>query len=371
MKGSYKQLLSNRQYLKFLIAKTISRFGDSLDVVAYGIMVYQLTGSAALMASLYAVNTLPNIVLSVFSGTLVSYLPKRLVIFACDYGRGMTVLLTAYLFYQDQLAIWMIFAFTAVNSVFESFRGPAGGTLYQSLLKEDELTHAASLDNTVCTIAELIGYSSAALLIATLSLPMAIVIDGLTFFICGTIVLLIKNNEIVLTKPAHLKHFFVDMADGIRYFKGNRLILQICLLSVLLGLFIAPINALQVPYAEQVVGGRATAVAVLASSFMAMTIFGSAIAPSILGRLGLFRSYLAGGIGVGIGYSVMAFVALVSDIVMVKLIATPLGAGIAALLLGFLSLQTLFLICGVAFVILFISQFANPVFREMDKQAAA
>lgn len=413
MKGSYKQLLKNSEYLKFLCAKTISRFGDSLDVVAYGMLVFEITGSMALMAALYAVNTIPNFLLSVFSGAAVSYFPKRLVIIVCDYGRGFTVILTALLFFAGTLDVWMLFAFTAINSTFESFRGPAGGSLYQSILKPEEIAHASALDETVCNIAELAGFTAAAVLIMLISIPGAIIVDGITFIICGTIIFTIRHKEVLLPKPADLKAYFADITDGIRYFKRNKLVLSICLYAVLFGLFTAPVNAMLVPYAKEVIGGDAIAISMISSGYLAFTILGTMVTPLIMSRIGLFRCFVLGAAGAGLGYAAMGGVNVFGGVVVVQLIAgtlsmgmlgffapmimipintvfvrdvapeymarvgavfntmamgsVPLGAGLSAVLIMFLSLQWVFALCGLSLFVLGVSQLLNPTLRKMDK----
>ena len=76
-KYGIKDLFSQRVYLFNLIAGLISRFGDSVDSIAYAWMVYTLTGSKLLMGSLFAVNAVPNIIFSPFAGVLVDRFEKN------------------------------------------------------------------------------------------------------------------------------------------------------------------------------------------------------------------------------------------------------------------------------------------------------
>ena len=45
-KSSYKAILKETKYLRFIIANLISRFGDSVDSIAFEWMVYKITNSA-------------------------------------------------------------------------------------------------------------------------------------------------------------------------------------------------------------------------------------------------------------------------------------------------------------------------------------
>lgn len=61
-KVGYKELLKQNEYLKLLFANVISRFGDSVDELAFTWLVYQVTGSAAWSAIVFAMNQLPSII---------------------------------------------------------------------------------------------------------------------------------------------------------------------------------------------------------------------------------------------------------------------------------------------------------------------
>lgn len=74
---SYKELSSQTQFLKMVAANVVSRFGDSLDAIAFSWIMYQVTGSASLIAFILALNYLPNIFLMPFSGVLVDRFSKK------------------------------------------------------------------------------------------------------------------------------------------------------------------------------------------------------------------------------------------------------------------------------------------------------
>lgn len=74
--------------MQFMLSKVVSRFGDSIDSIAYSWMVYILTGSKVLMGTLLAVNFLPSIFLGLFAGALVDRMSLKKVIVITNTGRG-------------------------------------------------------------------------------------------------------------------------------------------------------------------------------------------------------------------------------------------------------------------------------------------
>lgn len=61
--SKYSALRGEREYFKLLAANAVNRFGDSVDSIALSLLMYEVTGSASMMALLLAVNYLPTIIL--------------------------------------------------------------------------------------------------------------------------------------------------------------------------------------------------------------------------------------------------------------------------------------------------------------------
>ena len=83
-KKEYRQLLSQRQYIRLLLADTINRFGDSMDVIAYSWIMYEITGSASLMALVVGLNFVPTVFLTPFAGAFVDRISKKRVMALAD-----------------------------------------------------------------------------------------------------------------------------------------------------------------------------------------------------------------------------------------------------------------------------------------------
>ena len=78
---NYRVLLSEKQFLKLILANVVSRFGDSLDVIAYTWIMYEVTGSESLMALIMGLNYVPTVLLQPFAGALScnTYLPQSTI----------------------------------------------------------------------------------------------------------------------------------------------------------------------------------------------------------------------------------------------------------------------------------------------------
>ena len=91
----YSDILKNEKNFRYMIlANLISRFGDSVDAIAYSWMVYQLTGSTAWLSVILGVNMVPTVLFQPLGGALTEYFRKKRVIVVCDIARGGVVFLT-------------------------------------------------------------------------------------------------------------------------------------------------------------------------------------------------------------------------------------------------------------------------------------
>lgn len=280
-KNMYKLFFrTEKNYLKIVLSNIIGRFGDSIDSIAYGWMVYQLTGSTAWLAVVMGVNSIPTIIFQPFAGAIVEFFSKKKIVIICDISRGAVVLLTGILLIAGVLEPWHLLILTFSNSCFEAFRLPTGLTIVSIVLHKDYYKIGLSLNQTACRIAELIGLGCAGAVVAWFGAGGALVIDALTFFISASIFIFLKlpvtknKND---SKNISFKNYRNDLTEGVRYFKKNQIALIICMIGFLLNITAVPLENLQAAYVNECLKLGVSALSV-GSSFMTIgLILGSAL----------------------------------------------------------------------------------------------
>lgn len=280
-----KQLLSQKSYTLMILANFISRFGDSIDSIAMGWMIYVLTGSKLLLGTLFAVNAIPGIILSPFTGVLVDYLPRKKVIILGDMGRGLIVSLAALLFFTESLQVWHLFVFTFLNSTLETFVNNARFSLIPSFLPKELMVAGSSFSASSSSFAEIVGLGVAGFLIGLVGISGAILIDGITFFVsCSIIALIGSGIEGIEVKSLNLKNYFVNMGEGFRYVIKDKLILITILLSAFANFCLAPISILMPAFSEEILHAGARGLSLLGVGFSSGIIVGGLITSQYGGR---------------------------------------------------------------------------------------
>lgn len=247
-KKEYRQLLSQRQYIRLLLADTINRFGDSIDVIAYSWIMYEITGSASLMALVVGLNFVPTVFLTPFAGAFVDRISKKRVMALADLLRFVFVAAIVTLYTTGLLSPALIVVFTLATSTVEAFRLPAGGAILPQLLEQEYYTLGKAASYSFSRISELAGYMLAGGVIALLGAAGALWIDAATFLISSAIIWSIRYQENLQGAKQTVKGVIQDFAEGFRFIRASRTIRTVSLMGLLINFGIMPLTVFQTPY---------------------------------------------------------------------------------------------------------------------------
>lgn len=319
----YGEIIKEREYRKLIFATVINRFGDSVDAIAFTWLVYQITHSAAWSAIVFALNTLPNVVIQPFAGAIVEKMDKKHVIVATHLLRAVIITLFAFLYRAGLVNALAMAIFTLVITTVESFNLPATSAFTMQVVKKEHMTCGMSLNSMLSSAASLAGTGAAGVIIATAGVSTAMMIDVVTFAVAAALIGAMKAGRAKVTEAAQNKaskttsatgetenkieqskiEFFLD---GFRYVASSRVICNYGLLAVALNFMLIPINALQAPIASEIfkMGGEILSIA---GAFAAIGgIAGSALVPVLSQKLSPLKMIMLGTFLLGTGMLGMA-----------------------------------------------------------------
>lgn len=301
-KVGYRDILKQREFLKIILAGLVNRFGDSIDAVAFTWLVYAITGNAAWSALVFAANQLPSVLVQPFAGALVEGMDKKKLMVVTDIVRGITTSGLAVLYLAGGVSPWILLAFTLVNSTVEAFRLPAALAVMPLVLEERYYAYGTSLSSTLSTVVQLIGMGAAGVIIGAFGIGTAIVIDGISFFGSALILGLLRLRETNLRRGnLRAGEYMETLKDGLRYLKQQPVIRNFCLLAVLINAAITPLNSLQSPLIQEVMGQGSGLLSAFALAMTAGMGIGSFVYPFIGSRFSVRGQFSVTGILVGAG----------------------------------------------------------------------
>ena len=319
----YGEIIKEHEYRKLIFATVINRFGDSVDAIAFTWLVYQITHSAAWSAIVFALNTLPNVVVQPFAGAIVEKMNKKYVIVATHLLRAVIITLFALLYRAGLVNALVMAIFTLVITTVESFNLPATSAFTMQVVKKEHMTCGMSLNSMLSSAASLAGTGAAGVIIATAGASTAMMIDVVTFAVAAALIGAMKAGRAKVTEVAQNEaskttsatgetenkieqskiEFFLD---GFRYVASSRVICNYGLLAIALNFMLIPINALQAPIASEIfkMGGEILSIA---GAFAAIGgIAGSALVPVLSQKLSPLKMIMLGTSLLGAGMLGMA-----------------------------------------------------------------
>ncbi len=191
MLGPYRVLRGNRNLQLLFGGQVVSAFGDWLYILALGILAYEITGSATVVAVLTFARLLPYAVLLPFSGVLADLGNRKALMIVADLGRGACMF--GLLFAGSEGTLWRAYLLVFLATVFSSLFKPAMSSALPALVGDEEnLIQANSIWAQMEAVSFVLGPALGSVL-ALLGAPeLAFVINGATFLVSAATLLFIR-----------------------------------------------------------------------------------------------------------------------------------------------------------------------------------
>ncbi len=307
-KNGLRVLRNYPDFLKVWFGGTISRFGDSLDGIAFMWLMYKLTGSTLLMGSVMAVSAIPSL-FGMAAGVFVDRMNKKRVMVLMDLLRGMSTISIALLFITDNLQIWQLFAFAFFNSICEVFSSPARSSVTQVLIKKEHYLAANSLGQASGAIAEILGMGTAAAIIGLWGVGTAILIDALTFLI-SAFTAAIANIEVIISSSDKLNFskFFKELFEGLTVIKSNSMIFINMILGAAINILLAPYNVLLPKYSDKILNSGEQGYSSMGIGVMVGTVLGSLLVGRIADKFKKSTVIITGFLVIGLNIAALGFI---------------------------------------------------------------
>ena len=336
---NYRVLLSQKQFLKLMLANLVSRFGDSLDVIAYTWIMYEVTGSESLMALIMGLNYVPTVLLQPFAGALVDRMKKKGLMILTDVARFVIVAVFVILYVNGALSPLLIAVLTLCTSTVEALRVPAGGAFMQHLLTPEHYTIARAANYSLSQASQLIGFMLAGVLIAWIGAAGVLWIDAVTFAVSAVVIALIQVSETRGNGRIDVRRIATDFKDGLFFLRKSKTVQVVSIIGLVIDFGLAPLSVFQTPYVYDYLKMGPEVLSYIKILMILGMMSGAAIAPKLFTLRKAKLSVLAG-IGMGISIGCMYITVLLGNVVATMVLLTlsmfcvGAGGGILNVVIG-------------------------------------
>ena len=286
MDSANGSLLKNARFVRLWIGQGTSFLGDAVSMVALVVLVVQVTGTASAVGGALIARLLPTLA-SPLAGVLADRLDRRLVLVASDLARAVLVL--GLVFARDLATIYVLVFFMGLaRTIFN----PAVRAAFPGVVGAGDLTRANALIGGTFSVSETAGPALGGLLVATVGVEAAFVLDSVTYLISAALLSLIP-----LPRPQRDEEeagFGEDLRSGFAYLARSRVPLAIVLGAFLTVLTVNITIPAEVFLAKRTFDAGNAGFGLLVGLYGGGMVLGSALMVALGDRVRLLPFYFCG-----------------------------------------------------------------------------
>ncbi|MBI4493673.1 MAG: MFS transporter [Chloroflexi bacterium] len=296
-------------FLKLWAAETISVFGSQFTLLALPLIAaVALQASAAEMGILVAAERAPFLLIGLFAGVWVDRHRRRPILIGGDLGRALLLATIPLAALGGVLGMPQLYVVGFLGGVLTVFFDVAYQSYLPALVARTQLIEGNSKLEVSRSAAQISGPGIAGVVIQTISAPLAIALDALSFLLSGLLLGLIRCQEAPLARAARAP-MLAEVREGLAVVFGNPLLRSIAGCTATLNFFGSAIEALYILFAVRELGLTPAAIGLIFGLGSVGYLVGAVLAGQLAARLGLGRTIIGASLVCSLGEVPIAFAA--------------------------------------------------------------
>lgn len=247
---SYAEVARSPRYFPLWLAQLVSSFGDTLNYIALVVLMYQLTGSGAAVASLVAVEIVPVLALGPFAGVVIDRLSRKAVLIGADLFRADLALTLVW-----PQGAWHVYAVAAGLVTGGVFFNPTVQAVIPALTTEEQRLAANSVSWSTSRLVQIAGSAVVGGLIALVGTNAAFALNAASFIVSAALLTRLpipaRAGRVDDHSKRGMRGYLADARAGFGYALRDRLVARLLLVQALASLAVGATSALLVVLAER------------------------------------------------------------------------------------------------------------------------
>jgi MFS family permease len=302
--------LKNAAFRMFFSSRICDSIAANMRQLSLALLLYRLTGSAALLGILVLARAIPLILVTPLAGALADKLPKKTIIQVSGALNVMVALFVAFSLTTGWLSAehagsyWILIAVSFIDGVLTSFRGPASDAMIVEVVGPQMITSAVAVNQIGQNAFRLIAPAIAGFMID--SLGFEFVYYTMAVFYLSSVVLMFWVPRAIRKIDTRVD-LFRDTRDVWNYILKERNIMYILITVLAIVFFAMPYQQLLPIFTETIFKVNATALGVLQSVMAIGSVTGSIAIASMGSNKKRGALLLVSGLILGAALTVFAF----------------------------------------------------------------
>jgi MFS family permease len=255
-------VLRERNFALLWFGGLTSLTGDWMLQIALPAYVFELTGSTLATGTMFIAATVPRIFLGSVAGVFVDRWDRqRTMVFI---NLALALILLPLLLVRSTEMLWLVYVVAFAQSAIAQFFRPAENALLPTLVGEEHLLAANSMNALNNNLARLLGPALGGVLALAVGLTGVALVDAATFLIAAILIALIRQpldaarTEAPKQTPGgSFGAIWHDWLAGLRLVRGNRLVMGLFTIAAITSVGEGVLSVLFVPFVTDVLRGDA------------------------------------------------------------------------------------------------------------------
>ena len=235
IRDRYFPALGQRNFRLFWTGQLVSVIGTWMQNIGQDWLVLELTGSAAKLSVVAAVQFLPMMLLSLFAGPFIDRYPKRRTLVLTQSALAVLALALSAITATHIVRYWMVLVLAFLLGIVTLVDNPTRQSFVIELSGREALVNAVSLNSAAFNAARIFGPGLAGLLIEAIGIAPCFLLNAFSF-VAVIAALLRIDAPAGPPKPSIVsaRELVADAREGLTYIRERREIaLPLALLAVI------------------------------------------------------------------------------------------------------------------------------------------
>lgn len=233
--------LKNKNFALLWTGGLISQIGNWMLMAALPFHVYAITGSALATSAILIAYMAPGALFGSAAGVFVDRWDRKKVMVLTSLIQALVVLLL--LLAQTPNMIWLVYVVAFVEATIGQFFGPAENAVLPSLVGEEHLLSANSLNALNDNLARLVGPAVGGALLGLVGFGSVALFDAISYLAVAVLVALVtipdatrkpaaagKETAAAAKAPADRKQFIQEWLSGLKLVRHHSILSRLFLI---------------------------------------------------------------------------------------------------------------------------------------------
>lgn len=256
--------LQHRNFRLYLFGQLVSLAGTWMQIVAQGWLVYQLSGSEAMLGLVGFASAIPALIVTPWAGVVVDQVRKRDVIIATQTSAMLLALVLALLTFTGAVEVWHIIVLSALLGVINAFDGPARQAFVVEMVGSQDLPNAIALNSMTFNAARVVGPAFGGILLATVGATWCFTFNGLSFLAVIVSLLMMQLSNTRAT--GNRRSPWQQLKSGLHYVGGEPELRALLLLSLSFSTFGIAYSTVLPSFVDRILHGGAAGFGMLTAA---------------------------------------------------------------------------------------------------------